>query len=66
MSNASALRPKVSAGSSGRDRVDSEESLEDIIEQDSMQDKLKLQNLLSKFKMIIPCLGCRCKRVPSI
>ena len=48
VSNASALRPKVSTGTSGRDRVDSEESLEDIIERDSMQDKLKLQNLLSK------------------
>ena len=32
-----------------RERLDSEDDLDDIIQRDSAQDKMKLQNLLSKF-----------------
>ena len=45
VSNNSHLRPKVAQA---RDRAESEESLDEAIQRDTIQDKMRLQNLISK------------------
>lgn len=50
VSNAGILRPKVTLVSNLLERTDSEESLEESLQRDSIQDKLKLQALLCKYK----------------
>ena len=49
VSNASVLRPKVSPATSVLERTDSEESMEEAMSRDTVQDKLKLQTLLCKY-----------------
>jgi hypothetical protein len=52
-----------------RERRDSEDDLDDIIQQDSMQDKLKLQSLLSEYftdgqcSLLSVCFDCEAIKV---
>ena len=52
VSNATVLRPKVGmVKARSLERADSEENLEEVPQVDPIQDKLKLQSLLSKYRL---------------